>query len=157
LGVGEAVKAKRLNIPVSQEPEKIIYKPALLAQAETRYLARKYNVEHVQKMAVVVEDSSSHMIRWEDYQREPVKSSNLFDQPMPGAAFDILPSWLSDARTVKSLESDFTDWIYRTGTIQVRANEALKVYAGPEVSTAEFRELCSDAARDLSQEEINKI
>ena len=58
---------------------------------------------------------------------------------------------------MKSLNADFTDWVYRSGTIRVRANNELKVYAGPEVSTAEFRELCSKAARELAQEEIDKL
>ena len=58
---------------------------------------------------------------------------------------------------LNNLQSDFIDWVIRNGTIRVRANEALKVYAGPEVSTAEFREMCSKAARDAMQVEINKV
>ena len=59
LDVGEAVEAERLNIPASQEPEKILYKPALLVQSEVRYLSRKYNVEYAQKMAALVKDTNS--------------------------------------------------------------------------------------------------
>jgi len=157
LGVGEAVKAERLNIPVSQEPEKILYKPALLVQAEARYLARKFDVDYIKKMTAIVRDTNSRLIRWDEYEWRSIESGSLFDQPMPGAAFDTLPSWLSDARGVKSLNADFTDWVYRSGTIRVRVNEALNVYAGPEVSTAEFRDLCSDAARNLVQKEIDKL
>ena len=98
LGVSKAVAAERLNIPVSQEPEKILYKPALLVQAEVRYLSRKYNLEHIQKMTAVVKETSTNLIRWDEHQRNPIEPDALFDQPMPGAAFDTLPSWLSDAR-----------------------------------------------------------
>ena len=39
------------------------------------------------------------------------------------------------------------DWAYRSAQVIVRANEALKLYAGPEVSSAEFRTQCADVAR----------
>ena len=35
--------------------------------------------------------------------------------------------------------------------------ETLKVYGGPEVSTGEFRDLCSKAARELAQGDMDKL
>ena len=39
----------------------------------------------------------------------------------------------------------------------MRANEELKVYAGPDVSAAEFREMCAEAAREARDDEIKKV
>ena len=39
----------------------------------------------------------------------------------------------------------------------MRANEALKVYHGPEVSQAEFREECAEAAREGRDAELKKV
>jgi len=39
----------------------------------------------------------------------------------------------------------------------VRANETLKVYGGPEVNQAEFRTLCSNAARAGREAEADKV
>jgi hypothetical protein len=41
--------------------------------------------------------------------------------------------------------------------VSVRANEALKLYAGPEVSSAEFRTQCTDAARQGRDAELRKV
>jgi hypothetical protein len=38
------------------------------------------------------------------------------------------------------------EWIYRAGTVTVRTNAALKVHAGPDVSEAEFRRMCTEEA-----------
>jgi DNA repair exonuclease SbcCD ATPase subunit len=58
---------------------------------------------------------------------------------------------------MKSIERDFLDWNYHSASVTVRANEALGIYAGPEVSQAEFRRLCSEAAREKREAELNKI
>ena len=60
-------------------------------------------------------------------------------------------------RILAALEKDFIDWAFRTIQIQVRANETLKVYSGPEVSQAEFRTLCSNAARAGREAEAVKV
>ncbi len=39
----------------------------------------------------------------------------------------------------------------------MRANESLKVYAGPDVSQADFRQMCAGAARKLRDDEIAKV
>jgi len=64
---------------------------------------------------------------------------------------------LSDARVIASLQSDFQDWAYRKTGVTVRANEALKVYAGPEVTRAEFLKMCAEAARQGLQAEVAKV
>ncbi len=55
------------------------------------------------------------------------------------------------------MRKEFADWIYREGTIRVRANEQLKVYAPPEVSDAEFARLCREAARKGRDAESAKV
>jgi chromosome segregation ATPase len=55
-----------------------------------------------------------------------------------------------------SLQKDFTDWVYRTSSVKARANQALKVFAGPDVSQAEFMKACAEAARDARDAEIAK-
>jgi chromosome segregation ATPase len=49
------------------------------------------------------------------------------------------------------------DWVYRNTQVSVRANEALKMYAGPDVSSGEFRTQCADAARQGRDAELRKV
>jgi DNA gyrase/topoisomerase IV subunit B len=44
---------------------------------------------------------------------------------------------------MSALQKDFADWVFRGSFVQARANEALKVYAGPDVSLAEFMKVKS--------------
>jgi hypothetical protein len=55
------------------------------------------------------------------------------------------------------MRNDFEDWAYRTSQVVVRANEKLQVYAGPDVSQADFRELCAKAARKGREDDLEVI
>jgi hypothetical protein len=55
-----------------------------------------------------------------------------------------------------ALQKDFADWAYRSSSIKARANVTLKVYAGPDVSQAEFMKACAETARDARDAEIAK-
>jgi hypothetical protein len=56
-----------------------------------------------------------------------------------------------------ALQKDYLDWAYRSAQVTVRANEGLKVYAGPEVAAGEFRTLCAEAAREGRDAEVEKL
>jgi DNA repair exonuclease SbcCD ATPase subunit len=64
---------------------------------------------------------------------------------------------LSDAKILSAMQKDFLDWAYRSAQVTVRANEKLKVYAGPEVSQADFRTRCSEAARQGREDELQAL
>jgi hypothetical protein len=55
-----------------------------------------------------------------------------------------------------ALQKDFTDWVYRNSSVTALANQTLKVYAGPDVSRADFMKACSDAAANARDAEIIK-
>lgn len=153
LGVTEAASAA--NTP-GGESKGILYKPALLAQAEVRYLLRKYNLDHSEHPACLVIENPTGRIDWDNHKIAPIDRNHIQRQPLPHARFDILPGWMSDAKRWTALKKDFEDWVYRSGSLQLRANETLKVYAGPETSTADFRKLCSEAAREGMEKEKAK-
>jgi hypothetical protein len=134
-----------------------LYRPALFAQAEVVYLARKYNLELTRQVSALPQEARGRVVNWDDFTWLPYKREELTGSALPAARFTSMPEWLADARTINNLQSDFVDWVIRNGTIRVRVNEALKVYAGPEVTTADFREMCSKAAKDAMQADIDKI
>lgn len=136
----------------------LVYRPVLLAQAEVRYFNRKYNLDSLQKVTALVPDPDRRgVVRWEDYPGEAIDLRRLDSTPDPRARFHAPQTPLNDARLVAAMQRDFQDWVYRSARVTVRANESLKVYAGPEVSQAEFRSLCADAARQQRDSEAAKI
>jgi hypothetical protein len=97
------------------------------------------------------------VVRWENVTADPVDPDRLDNSADPQARFAPLEAPFSDARILAALEKDFLDWAYRTCQATVRSNEALKLYSGPEVTPAEFRTLCADAAREGRDAEARKV
>lgn len=157
LSMTEAARAARQPLPADAQPMGLLYRPVLLAEARVRILDRKLGVDASLQRAALVDDLERRgAIRWENFVRSGASISPVEPQPQPGSRFEMLPAWLSDARLLASLQKNFVDWVYRTTSITARANEALKVYAGPDVGAAEFRAACAEAARQARDKEITR-
>jgi hypothetical protein len=136
----------------------LVYRPVLLAQAYVRYARQKYNLDHeVMRTAIVEAPNPRGRVIWDDYPTPAVEPRQLGGVPDPQARFATLEAPLSDASLMSSMKKDFQDWVYRVSEVNVRANPSLKVYAGPNVSAAEFRKMCSEAARQERDEELRKV
>lgn len=157
LGMSQALAAARVPSDARVESKGFFYRPALLAQAEVRYLALKYKMEHTQKFTALVDDPKGGLVRWDNFAWRSYDPDSLSHEGLPQARYATLPVWLSTAKSVTPYEKDFVDYVFRSGAIRVRVNEALKVYAGPTETAADFKERCSQAARTAMQAEIAKV
>jgi hypothetical protein len=95
-------------------------------------------------------------VRWEDFLYGGPSLENVDTISVPAARFSTIDSPLNDIKLMTALQKDFIDWVYRTSSVKARANQALKVFAGPDISQAEFMKACADAARDARDAEIEK-
>ncbi|MBN1451283.1 MAG: ATP-binding protein [Anaerolineales bacterium] len=157
LSLTEAMRAEGKSLPDAQL-NGVLYRPALLAAANVRFLDRKYGVDTELQRAALVEDPDRRgVVRWEDhfYSNFPVK--DVEREPAPQARFSPLDAPLNEPKQMTALQRDFVDWIYQSVTVTARANEALKVYAGPDVSQAEFMKACAETAREARDAEIEKV
>lgn len=158
LSFSEAFSAAGRSMPGDAQSLGMIYRPALLAQTRIRYLNRKYDLDHEQQHTILtLKPDRRGAMRWEDIEAGKIESEALDDQPDPRARYASLEAPLSESRTMKSMERDFLDWNYHNSSVTVRANEELGIFAGPEVSQAEFRRRSSEAAQEGRQEELDKI
>ncbi len=154
----QAWKAAGRTIPQEAQTLGLLYRPVLLSQASIRFFNRKYNLDYeIRTTALVDTPDRRGVVRWEEHRFATVEPRSLDRQPDPRARFAAPEAPLTDARAMKSLEADFQDWVYRSSQVTVRANDELKVYAGPDVSAAEFRTLCAEAARKARDDEIDKV
>jgi len=150
-------------LPVNRTPPGVeraglLYRPALLARADIRFLNRKYGLdEMVARTAVVHEPDRRGMVRWDDFLTDGIESRDLEREPVTDGRFAGLEEPLADAKLLKSLQTDFVDWAYRGTEVTVKANEKLKVYAGPDVSDEEFARLCQKAAAEKAEVEADKV
>lgn len=156
--LSEAFSASGKFMPSGAVQKGVLYRSALIGSAQVRFLDRKLGVDADIRRAVLVESPDRRgVVRWEDHPYNGPSLDKVEGGPAPDARFDTLDAPLGDAKLVNALQKDFTDWVYRSTTVKARANEALKVYAGPDVSQADFMKACADAAREGRDAEIEKV
>jgi hypothetical protein len=154
----QAFKAAGRAYPQEAFSQGLVYRPVILAQAEVRFLNRKYNLdETLTWTAIVANPDRRGVVRWEEHDTNPVDTAALESATDPEARFARPEAPFIEAKIMAALERDFEDWVYRSAQVSVRANEALKLYAGPQVSSAEFLTQCSKAAREGRDDEARKI
>lgn len=135
-----------------QDPEKtevlgLMYKPVFLVQAEVRYFDRKINLDHVEASTAIAEDvDPKGFIRWDDWMVSPLNPDSFDSGPSPNAQFAPLEAPLNNAKSLKVIEKDFQDYIYHGAGLKIPSNPALKIFATPGTSEAEFQNQCSEAA-----------
>jgi len=153
----QAFKAAGREYPPEAMSQGLVYRPVVLAQASARIINLKYKLDTDTYKTVVVENPDRRgVIRWDNYTYNPIEPNSLDSAPDPQARFASLEAPLNDVKLLTALHKDFLDWAYRTTQVTVRSNEALKLYAGPEVSSADFRTQCADAARQARDADIKK-
>ena len=157
LTLSEALKNSPPAAQQSAVSQGLVYHPVLLAQASILFLNRKYDLDYeLLRTAVVSAPDRRGIVRWENYPAAQIDPRSLDAQPGPQARFASLDAPLSDAKVLNSLERDFSDWAFRSAKVSLRANENLKVFAGPDVTQAEFHQMCAEAAREQRDLEIKK-
>jgi hypothetical protein len=153
----EAFAAAQQTMPAEVMIDSVVYRPALLACAEVNILDRKHGVDsQVTRAALVKSPEKRGSVRWEEYPLNPGLLDNVETSPAPSTRFSSIDAPLNDVKLMTALQKDFSDWVFRNSTVKARANQALKVFAGPDVSQAEFIKACADAARDARDAEIVK-
>jgi hypothetical protein len=158
LTLTQAFKAANRTYPSEVKSQGLVYRPVVLAQARIRFLNRAYKLDFEQpQVALVTEPDRRGAVRWENFPAAPVDLRQLDEKPDPSARFGVLDAPFSDAKMMSAMQKDFVDWAYRTTQVTLRSNPALKLYAGPGVSQAEFRQMCADAARKGRDAELKKV
>lgn len=153
----EAFSAAQQVMPSEVMIEGVIYRPTLLASARVRILDRKLGVDsEIARTALVTTLEKRGSVRWEDFLYNGPSLDNIDTTAVPAARFSTIDAPLNDTKLMTSLQKDFTDWVYRTSSVRARANQSLKVFAGPDVSQAEFMKACAEAAREARDAEIAK-
>ena len=155
--LADALLAEGKTVPAGTPPAVYLYRPALLAQARVRYLQRKYNIDQEQVRTILVQAPDRRgAVRWDDFLAAAFDPQQVQLNGLAEVRYAGLESPLGDGKALTAMQKDFLDWAYRSSQLRLRANETLGVYAAPDVTTAAFRDLCSQAARGGRDAEIQK-
>jgi hypothetical protein len=157
MSFAKAAAASGESLPPDVPPAGVVYRPAILASAQVRFLDRKYNLDLEQvKSALVPNPEKRGAVRWDDFTASLPEAGEMDPSPDPHARFTSLDAPFSDAKLMTALQKDFADWVYRTSKVTIRSNNALGLYATPDVSQAEFMKACADAAREARDAAVAK-
>ncbi len=158
LALAEAVKQQDRAVPLGAEEHGLLYQPVLLAQANVQFTNRKYELRHQTRYTAVVDEPDQYgNVRWRDFLVGDIDDHAFKREPAAPSRFASLRPPLTDERTLKTISTDFADWIYRNVTVTVRANESLQVYAGPDVDEDTFLKMCTEAADEKEDAEIDRL
>jgi hypothetical protein len=152
-----AFRAAQKTMPGDAMIDSVVYRPALIASAKIRVLDRKLGVDsELTRAALVTTLEKRGSVRWEDHLIDGQTLENVETVPVPGSRFSTIDSPLNDSKLMAAIQKDFVDWVLRNSSVQARTNNALKVFAGPDVSQADFMRACAEAAREMRDKEIAK-
>lgn len=153
----QAFKAAGREFPMEAFSQGLVYRPVILSQASARLYNLKYKLDiDVYKTALVANPDRRGIVRWDNYPSVKIDPSSFDQSPDPQARFAPLDTPLNDVRLINALEKDFVDWAYRSTQVTVRANEDLKLYAGPDVPEGDFHAQCIKATQQACEAEIKK-
>jgi flagellar biosynthesis GTPase FlhF len=157
LSLPEAFKAAGQTMSPETTLAGVVYRPALIASAQVRILDRKLGVDSERTRAALVESlDKGGIVRWDEHLFNSQMLEQTETSPAPSSRFGTIDAPLTDPKLFSTLQKDFADWVFRNSSVQARANDALKVYAGPDVNRAEFMKACADAASQKRDAEIEK-
>jgi hypothetical protein len=136
----------------------ILYEPMLLGVAEVRFESRKYDVHDDRDVALLTTvPESSGGADWEEAEPITVSQRDLPDRPSGDARFGEVPSSASTAKKLKRFSKSFSEHLYRHQAITIERNPVVKLHSEPGETADAFRIRCREAAREIRDEQIDKL
>ena len=154
VALGQALATAGLETVKGLVQGDVVYRPALLAQAQVTYAAAKYGLDLTKEIVSLPSEPRGRTVVWEDFVSSAYDVTDLHRSALPDARYTALTGWLADTRQLAALKKDFTEWVYRSATIQVRTIPALGITAGPEVTEDAFQTMVQKAADTMTLKEV---
>jgi hypothetical protein len=124
----------------------LVYQPGLILQAQVRYFSKQFGVNQILRKTAVIKELPQGIPNWKSYETGEMDPTRLFRAPVEGVKFLPLPAWLATRRKIDELRKDFSDWIYRQGSLTVYTNETLKLTSNPGETRDAFLSRCKEEA-----------
>jgi hypothetical protein len=156
LNIDAAAESSRRTLPANSKNLGMIYRPALFAQAQVRYFKQSYGLDTELNVAALVEDIPERDINFEEHEILPMDERDFDRHPAPNSIFEGLGGLLANSSSAKSIEKEFSEWIYRESGADVWHNKTLKIYGGPDLSEEEFTKLCEKQSDKKRDAEVDK-
>jgi hypothetical protein len=141
-----------------QTRRRLLYRPALLAEAQLRFSHSKSNSSEVLWYAFVLPNLPKvPYVEWSAYQTDPFDPRALEIEPFARAHYGDLPQTLMSAPAFRDLQNSLRDWLYHNAVLTVYYNPTLKLYSTLSDDRRAFIARVQNAAREAREVEIEAI
>lgn len=142
---------------IAYEQQQLVYRAALYGRARVRIDSARYSVHEglVVSRVIDVPDGDSII----DWGAEPLLSGmgELDSHPAQEGRFVPPPVLLGDARRLRSVEREFTDYVYRETRLALSYHSVLKLVAGTDESPSQFKRRCYQLIEEKRDAELRKV
>jgi hypothetical protein len=137
---------------------KLVYEPSLLSLGRVRFTDRTRRIDKVQEVGFLVQSRAlGPIIRWQNGEPIAIDLNELQHQPESDAVFGAVPTQLNSAAEIKAAAKDFSDYLYREQTLDLRYIPELELYAQPGESERDFVARAQQVARENRDAEVQKL
>ncbi len=158
VGLSEALKLAAERGLSANAEQRYHYEPALVGQAKVYFANRAYGLDLEEKVTVNLPGIEGRgLVRWLDYQHDPIDILATESRPLPNATFGSLRYPFDDEKNIANLAKDFQDWIFREKSLTLFSNDALKLTSKPGESREEFEARCASASQGSKADGAKKI
>ncbi len=133
-------------------------RPYLLANATVKYYDAKRQIDHEEEQyRKYYLDEAMKDIDWDAFEVNE-DDFDLYDiEPQEGCRFAALPRFITESKSLKSLEKAFSNQLYHDKKITLYRYPALKLESQLEESVQEFNLRALDLIRERKEEAIEKM
>ena len=142
----------------SRKEAGLIYEAGVLAAATVGFVATKTGVSTSNRIRRLAEAPETALAL--DWERATPLETTLEDMdrgPAPGAELSPLPAAMTKVTSYRAWGKDFSDWAYRTQTMETLKSPTYKFSSNPGEPEEEFRRRLSEVASERAEQQIKKL
>lgn len=141
-------------------PEEINYVPAVIRIGEVRYTDSKKGISGSEKVAMLNSiNLESGEVDWNKDLELPngMRPTQLGKDPVPGAAFSLLPQSMLESKMWDGLKKELVDWLYSNHSITVFQSPLTGEYSNLGENEGDFRARLVHSAREIRDEKVEEL
>jgi hypothetical protein len=136
----------------------LVYQAGVLAAATVSFLSEKSGVSTSSRVRRVSQAPDGALtIDWDKAQALETTLEDLDRKPMSQAAFSPVPAIMQRASSYRTWGGGFSEWAFRTQTVEVLQSPTYKLTSDPGESEDAFRRRLQDVAGVRLQEAIDQL
>jgi hypothetical protein len=90
-------------------------------------------------------------------EKEVLENSNFEEKDRVNSSYYSIPTFIQNEKELKSIEKDFSDYIYRNKRLTLYKNDALKLISKQDETLSDFKIRLQDRLNEKIDEEVEKL